>query len=237
MIKIISLLVAYFLSFFSFLAINSPVQAACTFTIETTQPINPNSQITVKVTPNTLIVNARHTVLITTADGSAVLQYAEKDLSFPNNDTMTINAPNEAGVDYLIGVYRGTIDPPPPHILENCGNQSFTTGTNFATCEGFFGCIGGINTPGLNFSNPATFISDLISKVLPFVMGVIGFLTVIIIVISGIQFITSSGNPEAANAARGRLTMAIVGFIIVILAFAITQIVDIIFLGGSGVFG
>ena len=77
-------------------------------------------------------------------------------------------------------------------------------------------------------------VAKLISDILPIVLGLGGFLTVIIIVISGIQFITSSGNPEAAAAARSRLIFALVGFAIIILAFAITQIIDKIFLGGSG---
>ncbi|OGD84948.1 hypothetical protein A2165_02035 [Candidatus Curtissbacteria bacterium RBG_13_40_7] len=84
------------------------------------------------------------------------------------------------------------------------------------------------------FPRTSTFIADLISAFLPAILAIAGFLTVIFIVISGIQFITSSGNPEAAAGARGRLTFALVGFAVIILAFAITQIVDRIFLG-SGV--
>ena len=79
-------------------------------------------------------------------------------------------------------------------------------------------------------------VGKLVSDIIPIILGLAGFLTVIFIVISGIQFITSSGNPEAAAAARARLTFALVGFIIIILAFAITQLVDTIFLGGSGIF-
>ena len=70
---------------------------------------------------------------------------------------------------------------------------------------------------------------------LPFILIIAGFLTVIIIVISGIQFITSGGNPEAAAAARGRLTYAVVGLIIILLAFALLQVIDRIFLGNTGV--
>jgi len=79
-------------------------------------------------------------------------------------------------------------------------------------------------------------IGKLIGDILPIVLGIAGFLTVIFVIISGIQFVTSSGNPEAAAAARSRLIFALVGFIVIILAFAITQIVDRIFLGGSGIF-
>ena len=79
-------------------------------------------------------------------------------------------------------------------------------------------------------------IGQLVGAILPIVLGIAGFLTVIFVIISGIQFVTSSGNPEAAAAARSRLIFALVGFVIIILAFAITQIVDRIFLGTSGVF-
>ena len=74
-------------------------------------------------------------------------------------------------------------------------------------------------------------IGQILSQILPIVLGLAGFITVIMIVISGIQFITSSGNPEAAAAAKNRLVYAIIGFVVIILAFAILQIIDAVFLG------
>src|SRR3989344_1206281 len=82
-----------------------------------------------------------------------------------------------------------------------------------------------------NLNTPA----GLISAFLPAILGIAGFLTVIFIVISGIQFILSSGNPEAAAGARGRLMFALVGFALIVLAFAILQIVNKLFLGPTGV--
>ena len=75
----------------------------------------------------------------------------------------------------------------------------------------------------------------IISAILPYIFGIAGFLSVIVIVISGIQFITSSGNPEAAAGARNRLIFALIGLAIIILAFAFLQIIDKLFLGGTGV--
>ncbi len=75
----------------------------------------------------------------------------------------------------------------------------------------------------------------IISAILPYIFGIAGFLSIIIIVISGIQFITSSGNPEAAASARNRLIFALIGLAVIILAFAVLQIVDKLFLGGTGV--
>ena len=89
-------------------------------------------------------------------------------------------------------------------------------------------------SPARGFSGPQ-FVAQLITKVLPLVLSIGGFIAVIVIIISGIQFVLSSGNPEAAGAAKNRLVYAIVGFIIIILAFAILQIVDRLFLGNTGI--
>lgn len=89
---------------------------------------------------------------------------------------------------------------------------------------------------GSFFNRSTRLITLLISRLLPVALGLAGFLTVIVIVISGIQFASSSGNPEAAAAARGRLTFALVGFGLIILSYAIARIVDRAFLGGSGIF-
>ena len=130
------------------------------------------------------------------------------------------------------------------------------THVNEADLRIVYGCYGGTNgsdpgsgpgsgtvpqyalpdSPAGNSFTAQGFIGQLLTAILPIILGIAGFLTVIFIVISGIQFMTSSGNPEAAAAARSRLIFAIVGFVLIILAFAITQIVDRIFLGTSGVF-
>lgn len=78
-------------------------------------------------------------------------------------------------------------------------------------------------------------IGQVITRILPIILTIAGFITVIVIIISGIQFVLSSGNPEAAAAAKNRLIYAIVGFIIIVLAFAILQIVNRIFLGNTGI--
>src|SRR4030042_3519175 len=98
-------------------------------------------------------------------------------------------------------------------------------------CDTFWDCLSGITTPTLKYTSFTGLFWQVISDLFPAILGIAGFLTVIFIVISGIQFITSSGNPEAAAGARNRLIFAIVGFTIIILAFAILKIVDNIFLG------
>lgn len=98
-------------------------------------------------------------------------------------------------------------------------------------CKNLNECLQLAEPKGLKYASEKGLLGRLLSDILPIVLGLAGFVTVIIIVISGIQFITSSGNPEAAAAAKNRLVYAIVGFVVIILAFALLQIIDALFLG------
>ncbi len=50
-------------------------------------------------------------------------------------------------------------------------------------------------------------------------------LTVIFLIIGGVRYITSGGSKEGSEAARGMITSAIIGFVVVLGAFAIKAIV------------
>jgi hypothetical protein len=121
--------------------------------------------------------------------------------------------------------------------LSNIVNFEVLTGAvtgGTPDCGGFINCLSTIKSPTTAFTEDGL-LGAIFTSILPIIIGLGGFLTVIIIVISGIQFVTSSGNPEAAGAAKGRLTYAIIGFILIITAYAITKIIDTLFLGGSGI--
>ena len=105
---------------------------------------------------------------------------------------------------------------------------------NTYACEGLTDCVQNISTPGLKAEYSTGFIGKLITNIIPIVLSIAGFFTVIFIVISGLQYVLSSGNPESAAKAQGRLIYAIIGFVIIILAFGILRVVDSIFLN-SGV--
>lgn len=107
----------------------------------------------------------------------------------------------------------------------------------YAACDinsKFKDCVNFSPLPGAKYTSEANLVGRLISDIIPIILGVAGFVAVIMIVISGIQFITSSGNPEAAGAARNRLVYALIGFVVIIMSFAILQVVNALFLN-SGV--
>jgi len=68
-----------------------------------------------------------------------------------------------------------------------------------------------------------------VANILSFVINLIFYvgiaLTVLFLIIGGIRYITSGGSKEGAEAARGMITNAIIGFIVVLGALAIRLIV------------
>lgn len=187
----------------------------------------------------TLVVDWGNTFC--TGEGTTPAGCANADL----NGDGTIDVADQQEVAFNVGgTYNakydfngdGVVDTDDVIFIESCFSPLPPyTGTGGAGCEGFLDCMTGIKSPTDQF-NETGLVGAIFSSILPIIIGLGGFLTVILIVVSGIQFVTSSGNPEAAAAARGRLTFAIIGFALLVLAFAITQIIDNIFLRGSGAF-
>ncbi len=84
-------------------------------------------------------------------------------------------------------------------------------------------------TPGLNLDcsgnkNP---IYALLQFVINWAIRLLGALAVLAIVVSGIQYIVSQGNPEGVKAAKSRLTNAVVGLILLSLMFVILRLLGV----------
>lgn len=76
-----------------------------------------------------------------------------------------------------------------------------------------------------NFLGRFDSVADAIGVALNVVFYVGISVTVIFLIMGGIRYITSGGSKEGAEAARGMITNAIIGFIVVLGAFAIRLIV------------
>ena len=63
-------------------------------------------------------------------------------------------------------------------------------------------------------SDPLTGESGLIMKATAVLSYIIGFVAVLMIVIAGMKFVTSNGNPEAVASARNTIIYALVGVVI-----------------------
>lgn len=73
-------------------------------------------------------------------------------------------------------------------------------------------------------TTPFSDLGQLLGNVLVLLFAFAALLAFVFIVIGGIQWITAGGDKAAAQAARDRITAAVVGLVIVVAAFALTLI-------------
>ena len=72
-------------------------------------------------------------------------------------------------------------------------------------------------------------VGQLVTTILTILMSTAGALGLIFIIMAGIKFVTSSGDPKKTASAQQTLTYAIIGLAVATLAFIIVQIVQTIF--------
>ncbi|QQG41882.1 MAG: hypothetical protein HYV90_01055 [Candidatus Woesebacteria bacterium] len=74
-----------------------------------------------------------------------------------------------------------------------------------------------------------TSMGTLISKILPFVFGAAGIALLIYLVMGGFQMMTSRGDPKAMQGAQGKITNALLGFVIIAVAYLFVKIIGQVF--------
>lgn len=82
-----------------------------------------------------------------------------------------------------------------------------------------------ISPDEIGLKNPATDPNAVIGDVLTVVYFWAGAIAVIIIIVAGIFYTTSAGNPSQTNRAREAIIYAVVGLVVIMLAFVITQFI------------
>jgi hypothetical protein len=80
------------------------------------------------------------------------------------------------------------------------------------------------NTTAQRIYLPFNDLGDVFGFLVNVVLGVGIAVTIIFLILGGIQYITARGDQKAAGAARESLTNAVIGFIVVIGAFTIRLI-------------
>ena len=100
-------------------------------------------------------------------------------------------------------------------------------GSNYAFANAKSEIQSGISDAGGkdNNKNLTTVITDIVKTML----FIVGLLSVVIIIYSGILYIISAGNSSTVQKAKTTLTYAVVGLIVAILSYAIVSFVVNIF--------
>ena len=84
-----------------------------------------------------------------------------------------------------------------------------------------------------NFSDSGESLEQTIGGIISAVIGILGLVCVVIIIIGGINYMTSSGDSAKVKKAKDTILYGVIGMIICVLAFAITQFVIGAITGGE----
>jgi len=72
-------------------------------------------------------------------------------------------------------------------------------------------------------------LGDILSRLLPYVYAVAGLMLFIFLIIGGFGYLTSGGDPKKVEMAQGKITHALMGFLIIFLSYWLAQLFEIIF--------
>ena len=96
-----------------------------------------------------------------------------------------------------------------------------------------------INVSGMTIKGPLssqyTNIASIINNVLPFIIAIASVILFIVLMWGGLDYVSSQGAPEKLKTANAKITAAIIGFVLLILAFFITRVLSTIFGVGTGI--
>lgn len=75
----------------------------------------------------------------------------------------------------------------------------------------------------------ASTLGEIISKLVPYFFYFAGVLLLLYLILGGFQLMLSRGDPKAAQAGKSKITSAVIGFVIVFVAYWIMQIIANVF--------
>lgn len=71
-------------------------------------------------------------------------------------------------------------------------------------------------------------MGQIVSAILPYIFVIAGIILLFMLIIGGIGLMTSGGNPDKTKAGYGRITNALIGFLIIFISYFVAQLVQIV---------
>lgn len=87
-----------------------------------------------------------------------------------------------------------------------------------------FDTIQGSAMPGFKFAGLNGNIGNIISTLLPYLFTISGIILLLYLIYGGFQLMLSRGDPKGMQAAQAKITTAIVGFLIIFIAYWLVQL-------------
>jgi len=72
-------------------------------------------------------------------------------------------------------------------------------------------------------------LGGIISALLPYVFALAGLVLFIFLIIGGFGLLISGGSPDKMKAAQGKITSAVIGFVIIFISYWLMRILEIVF--------
>jgi hypothetical protein len=98
------------------------------------------------------------------------------------------------------------------------------------TASSFDSVFGKVNLPdplkALNKGTASASVSSFLSQIVALIYAVATVVFFFMIIFGAFQWMTSGGDKEAAGKARSRITYAVIGFVLLALAFVIASVVS-----------
>ena len=92
-----------------------------------------------------------------------------------------------------------------------------------------FNMLEKITVGGGTFNFAGKKVTEIIAGLIPYLFAAAGALLLLYLIYGGFSYITSAGDPKKTQVAKGIITNAIVGVLIVIFAYIIVQVIALVF--------
>ena len=79
---------------------------------------------------------------------------------------------------------------------------------------------------GFKFSNAS--LGDIVSQLLPYVFVFAGLALFAMLVLGGVTLMTAAGDPAKSKDGYGKISSALIGFLIIFVSYFVTQLVEVI---------
>jgi len=84
-----------------------------------------------------------------------------------------------------------------------------------------------INNPK-DFNPKFTDLGSIITQLLPYILVLAGLILFILLIIGGFGLLTSGGSPDKVKSAQGKITSAVIGFVIIFISYWLVRILEIV---------
>lgn len=82
-------------------------------------------------------------------------------------------------------------------------------------------------TGGFKYENKT--IGDIFSDLLKYIYPAAGLILLVMLIVGGLGLMTSAGNADKTKASYGKITNALIGFLIIFISYFVVQLVEMIF--------